>query len=352
MRKPNLKDMHIFTRQLHAMLKAYVPASQAMRLIADSTTNIALKATLYEIVLSLESGYSLAKSFQKHPAIFPSLLISMTEIGEQTGNMVDAFEHIVQYYEFEIQTRNRIKQTSRYPFLLLIVIVIAVGIINVLIVPQFRTFFSQFGADLPWATQILIALSDFVIHDWYLLIVVMVMCIAGFRFWRQQTVGRQQGDRLVLKVPFLGSIIERSHLARMCRSLALALHSGIPLNEGLTLVERATNNIFLAEKFKSVRYFLERGETFSQSMANSHLFSSLVLQMIIVGEETADLSGMLFQVADFYEEVLDYDVKKLGDTLEPILVGIVAIFVLILALGVFLPMWDISNVAFDKMHGK
>lgn len=352
MKKPELKDMHLFARQMHAMLKAHVPLNKAIQLIADSTANQLLKTALYDVVHHIESGYPLAKAFNKYPMIFSSILVSMTDIGEQTGKMSEAFSHIMHYYDFEIQTRKRLKQVSRYPGLLLIAIGVAITIINILIVPRFKTFFTQFGADLPWATQILMGSSDLIVDKWPWLIIALIAAVSLFQYWVKQEAGRLKWDRFILKIPFIGSIIERSHLARFCRSLGLALQAGVPLNEALTLVARAMQNAHFSEKIQLVRQILERGETFSQAMAHSTLFSSLVLQMVIVGEETADLPEMLYQSAAFYEDELEYDVKRLGDTLEPILVGVIAFFVLILALGVFLPMWDMSNVALTKISSE
>lgn len=352
MKKPALKDMHLFARQMQAMLKAHVPLNKAIELIADSTANETLKKALYDVVQHIESGYPLAKAFHRHPAIFSGALVSMTDIGEQTGKMAQAFSHIMDYYDFEIQTRKRLKQVSRYPGLLLVVIFVAILIINILIVPRFKTFFTQFGADLPWATQILMGTSDLIVNQWPWLIAGLFLAVALFQYWLKQETGRMKWDRFILRIPFIGSIIERTYLARFCRSLGLALQAGVPLNEALSLVARAMQNAYFSSKIQLVRQILERGESFSQAMTHSALFSSLVLQMVIVGEETADLPEMLYQCAAFYEDELEYDVKRLGDTLEPILVGMVAFFVLILALGVFLPMWDMSNVALTKISSE
>ncbi|MFO1258217.1 MAG: type II secretion system F family protein [Gammaproteobacteria bacterium] len=352
MKKPGLKDMQLFARQMQAMLKAHVPLNKAIELIADSTANQMLKTALYDVVHDIESGYPLAKAFNKHPTIFSSILRSMTDIGEQTGKMTQAFVHIIHYYDFEIQTRKRLKQVSRYPGLLLIAIGVAMAIINILIVPRFSVFFEQFGADLPWATQILIGSSDLIMNEWPWLIAAVVAAVSLFKYWLNHETGRMKWDRNILRIPIIGSIIERTHLARFCQSLGLALQAGVPLNEALTLVARAIQNAHFSEKIQVVRQILERGEPFSQAMAHSTLFSGLVLQMVMVGEETADLPEMLYQCAAFYEDELEYDVKRLGDSLEPILVGIVAFFVLILALGVFLPMWDMSNVALTKISAE
>ena len=221
---------------------------------------------------------------------------------------------------------------------------IAIGVINVLVVPAFAQLFASFDAELPWQTRVLIWCSAFTINNWYWIVLAVVASFCCWRSYVNTKAGRLWWDRLKLRIPLVGSIFERIILARFARTFSTVAMAGVPIIQALSVVANALGNAYVTDRIGRMASHIERGESFSRTAANSDLFSPLVLQMIAVGEETGNMDELLEEVADFYEQEVDYDLKKLSDKIEPILLVVVAGMVLILALGVFLPMWDLSSV--------
>ncbi|MDB6096903.1 MAG: biosis protein MshG, partial [Francisellaceae bacterium] len=234
------------------------------------------------------------------------------------------------------------------PMTVLIVIVIAVIIINIVVIPAFASFFKQFGATLPLPTRILMATSNFMLHYWFILLAIVIASISSWIMYLNTSEGRFFWDKWKLKLPIVGSIFFRSLLARFSRSFALSIQTGVPLMESIGLIAKATDNSYVSEKIINMRQNIERGESLTQAAVNSKMFNPLVLQMLTIGEETGEIDRLLDDVAKFYEDEVDYEVKRIGAAIEPILISVIAILVLILALGVFLPMWDISKAAMSK----
>jgi MSHA biogenesis protein MshG len=272
-------------------------------------------------------------------------MISMVRVGENTGKLDIAFQQLAQYLEMERDTRNRIKAALRYPTFVVVAIMAAIGIVNVFVIPAFARVFEGMKMDLPWQTRLLIGLSDFTVAFWPYMLGLLIAAIIGARYYIKTPNGKYRWDRAKLQIPVVGGIINRALLARFARSFAMASKSGVPLIQGLTVVARAVDNDFVAEKILSMRNGIERGDSLTRTAIATGMFTPLVLQMLSVGEETGAVDEMLDEVADFYEREVDYDLKNLSQAIEPILIIAVGILVLILALGVFLPMWDITQLA-------
>ena len=246
--------------------------------------------------------------------------------------------------ELEKDTRRRISSAVRYPVFVLTAISIAIVVLNIFVIPVFADLFSKFGADLPWATKILIGTSNFFLEEWPFIIIFSLGAVIGIRYYINTEAGRFKLDRFKLCIPLIGSILERAILARFSRSFALMLNSGVPLIQALELSSQAVGNSFMAKNIRGMREGIQRGESLLRSGVQSEMFTPLVLQMIQVGEETGQVDEMLNEVADFYEQEVDYDLKNLSSYIEPILIACIAGLVMILALGIFLPMWDMMNV--------
>lgn len=272
-------------------------------------------------------------------------------MGENTGQLDTAFMQIKIYLEAECQTHRRIKAALRYPSMVVIAIILAIGIINVVVIPSFRNFFASFGAKLPLPTQILISCSDLIVnHGWLLISLAMIISVSAFVFLHYPN-GKWWWSYFKLKIPFIGDILKRAIYARFCRAFAMSVKANVPLLQAFKIVSKVVDNPYLAGKILLMRQSVERGETLFVAAKNTDMFSPLVLQMLMVGEETGEIENVLMEVADYYEQDVDYDLKRLNDAIEPLLIIIIAAMVLVLALGVFLPMWDISSVAFKKIEG-
>ena len=344
----SLNELVIFSRQMHTLTKAGVPITRALRGLSESIQNPQLSLTLNALVVAMDAGNEFSVAMQQHPEVFSTLMISMVNVGEQTGRLDEAFLQISNYLDLEIQTRKKIKAATRYPMMVIMAIVVALGVINILVIPSFATVFTSLHAQLPVPTCILIATSNFSVQYWPFILVAILGVVIWCHYFIKSEKGHLWWDKNKLKIPIFGKVIERATLARFARAFAMASKSGVPLLQALTVVAKAVDNGFVADKILSMRTGIERGETLSQTAYKTGLFTPLILQMLAVGEETGEVDELLNQVAGFYEQEVDYEIKRLGDAIEPILIIIMGGMVLILALGVFLPMWDLWKVALGR----
>ncbi|TCN77613.1 MSHA biogenesis protein MshG [Vibrio crassostreae] len=338
-----LEVLVLFCRQLYSLTKAGVPLLRSMKGLTQNCENKQLKAALEEVVAELTNGRGLAASMQMHPKVFSPLFVSMIGVGENTGRLDQALLQLAGYYEQEVETRKRIKTAMRYPTFVISFILIAMFILNIKVIPQFSSMFARFGVDLPLPTRILIGMSEFFVNYWGLMLGVIFGLIFAFKAWVKTDKGLEKWDRLRLKMPVIGGVVNRALLSRFSRTFALMLKAGVPLNQSLALSAEALDNRFLELRVQAMKSAIEAGSTVSSTAINSEIFTPLVIQMISVGEETGRIDELLLEVADFYDREVDYDLKTLTARIEPFLLTIVAGMVLILALGIFLPMWGMLD---------
>jgi MSHA biogenesis protein MshG len=342
--EPDLQDLILFTRQMYTLAKAGVPIVRAINGLIQSTRNLPLVQALRDVLANLESGRDLANALSLHPKIFSNLAVSMVRVGENTGRLEEAFLRLTEYLEREKDTRERIKTALRYPIFVIAALGIALAIVNLFVIPTFAQLFAKSGVALPWQTRVLIATSDFFVAWWWLILGMLGMGIAAFTSFIQTEPGKYWWGRAKVNLPLVGDIIRRATLARFSRAFAMALTSGVPLIQALTVVSRAVDNEYIGEHILNMRNGVERGESLTRTAALTGMFTPLVLQMLAVGEETGAVDDMMNEVAEYYEREVDYDIKNLSALIEPILIVAMGVLVLILALGIFLPMWDISKV--------
>ncbi len=338
-------DLVFFSRQMYTLLKAGVPILQALQGLRESTQNAALAKVIGSIREGLDAGLDLTGALGRHPQVFSPLFISMVQVGETSGSLPEAFLQLSLYLERDKDTRDRIKQATRYPTMVIAAIVVAMFIINLFVIPTFAKIYEGFNAKLPWATQILIATSNFTVRYWYLIIIAAVLLALATRMYIKTTEGRYRWHRYKLKIPLVGPILFRATLGRFARAMAIILKAGVPLVQGMTVISRAVDNDFIGERILQMRDGVERGENITRTASATGLFPPLVIQMISVGEETGAVDNLLLEVAEYYEREVDYDLKNLSSAIEPILIVVIGIIVMILALGVFLPMWDLARAA-------
>ncbi len=347
-RAPDLGDLILFSRQMYTLIKAGVPLIRGLRRLSDSSRNPRMVEILDEVTESLESGQELGNSLARYDDIFSSLFISLVRVGENTGRLDEAFLRITEYLELERETRDAVKAALRYPVFVIIAIAIAMGVINVMVIPAFAKVFAQFNAELPWATQMLMSISAFCVSYWPHMLGLLVLAIVGVRAWVRTEDGRYRWDKWKLRLPVVGGIIERATLGRFARAFAITASAGVPLIQALAVVARAVDNEYVGDRIREMRNGIERGDSLSRTAAATGMFTPLVLQMIAVGEETGAVDDLMEEVAGFYEREVSYDLKNLSAAIEPILLLAVGAMVLVLALGVFLPMWDLSSAATQR----
>lgn len=339
----NLTDLIVFARQMYSLTRAGIPIIRAIVGLAESTSSKALHKVLLDLADQLEKGRTLSVAMAQHPKEFSRLVVSIVHVGENTGRLDQAFLQLSGYFEQELETRKQIKQATRYPSFVLFALVVAMVLMNMMVIPQFAAMFSRFHAELPWATRFLLASSNMFLNYWGLMLAVLIGGIWGLKLYLASPQGSYQWSYWKLRLPLMGSIIKRATLGRFSRSFAMMLKAGVPLTSALSLVSEAVDNDYMAEKIREMRKNIERGESLLRVSLNSELFTPLVLQMLAVGEETGQVDEMLGEVASFYEREVAYDLKGLTAKIEPVLICIVAVMVLILALGIFTPMWDMMN---------
>jgi len=347
-RKITLDDQVLLTRQLFALTKAGIPIIRALNGLAESTDNSRLTEVLNAIADSLISGSELATAFRQFPKIFSPIFVSMIHVGENTGRLDLAFQKLTAHLELERETKKRIKSATRYPLFVISAIVMAMTVINVMVIPNFASVFAKMGADLPVATQILIASSDFTVNYWWLIL--LIVGGSGFAWYKfiKTPEGLLWWDTKKLRLPLFGSLFKRIALSRFSRSFAMMLSSGVPILKGLSIVAESVGNKSIGLAIEDMYRGVERGERLTSTAAATGLFTPLVLQMMSVGEETGSVDALLDDVADFYEEEIDYELKQLADSIEPILLVFLGVLILVLALGVFLPIWDLSGAMGGK----
>lgn len=341
--KIGLADMIMFSRQMYSLLKAGIPIIRAMVGLADTTQNKEFKLVLTDIIKQLEQGRDLSSAMTMHNKVFSRLTIAMVLVGEGSGRLEDAFHQLASYFEKEQETRKRIKAAMRYPTFVIAALLVAMVILNIFVIPVFATMFAKFDAELPLMTQILVATSYFFVNYWWLLLLILIGSVIAWRRYLATEQGLYNWDHYKLKIPIVGNIIHRSLLARYSQSLAMVLRSGVPMTTGLSLTAKAVDNTYMERAILNIRQDIEKGDSLLRASRSSELFSQLVLQMVAVGEETGRVDELLQEAADYYEREVDYDLRSLTAKIEPILTVIVAVMVLILALGIFMPMWNMMS---------
>jgi MSHA biogenesis protein MshG len=338
----------LFARQLHTLLRAGVPILAALRGLQESCESPQMRQTLQDVRHSLESGQELSLALAQHPKVFDGFYIAMVKVGEMTGRLDEVFKRLFEHMEFEIFMRQQVKAALRYPTFVVVAMVAAIAVINLMVVPAFAEVFRSLGSELPWATRLLIGSSEITLKYGWLMGLSLIGGALALRRWVATKPGRLAWDHFWLRIPLAGKIVQKATLARFARSFALALRSGVPVERALAVVAQTADNQFIASRIEQLRLQVERGDTILRSAAASGIFTPVVLQMIAVGEETGAVDELMDEVAGLYGNEVQYELKTLSQQIEPILVVFLGIVVLILALGVFLPMWDLGRVAFKK----
>lgn len=341
-------DLLLFSRQLHTLLKAGVPIMRALAGLQESATNQAMKDVIRDVRESLEAGRELSVALARHPKVFSAFYISMVRVGEATGLLEEIFLRLFEHLEFERFMREQVKSALRYPMFVVIAMAVAIVVINLFVIPAFAKVFKGFGAELPLMTRLLLGFSDFMVAWWPAMLGGLIAAVFAFRAWTATPKGRYDWEAIALRIPIAGKILHKAALARFARSFALGTRSGVPLMQALANSAQTVDNSYIAKRIDGMRDNVERGESVLRAAISAGFFTPVVLQMVAVGEESGALDDMMEEIGGMYQREVEYELKTLGAQIEPILIVALGILVLILALGVFLPMWDLGKAAFKK----
>lgn len=348
-RRPiTIEDALIFSRQMYTLNKAGVPILRAFAGLQASAEKPAMADVLEDVRAGLDQGRDMATSLARHPKVFSPFYVSMVRVGEMTGKLTEVFLRLAEHLEFERDVRARIKQAMRYPTFVVVAILIAIVIINLFVLPVFAKVFAGFNAQLPLITRGLLGFSNWMITWWPVMLALIAAAVVLVRSYLQTPEGRYNWDRRKLRLPIVGPIILKATLGRFARSFALSSQAGVPLVQALTVVAQTVDNAYIGARVEEMRDGIERGESISRCAAATGVFTPVVLQMIQVGEETGELDSLLLEIAEMYERDTDYAIKGLSTAIEPILLAFIGVLVLLLALGVFLPLWNLGQAAMGR----
>lgn len=338
-------DVLLFSRQMYTLMKAGVPIMRALAGLQESATNRAFAAVIQDLREALDSGRELSQALARNPGVFGSFYVAMVRVGETTGRLEEIFLQLFHHLEFQKFMKDQVKSALRYPTIVVLAMATALVIVNLFVIPAFAKVFRGLNAELPFMTQLLIGFSDFTLAWWPAILTLLIVAVFAFRMFVKTKDGRLAWDRFKLKIPIAGKIIRKATLARFARSFAMAVRSGVPIVQGLSLTGQVVENAWIEKKLEDMRIGVERGESVLRTAVASGVFTPVVLQMVMVGEESGALDDMMYEIADMYQREVEYELKTLSAQIEPILIVALGVMVLILALGVFLPMWDLGKAA-------
>ena len=338
-------DIAIFSRQLATMLAAGIPLVQAFEIVGNGHENAAMQKLILAIKSDVEGGSALAEALAKHPLYFDDLFVNLVEAGEQAGALETLLDKVATYKEKTEAIKKKIKKALTYPAAVLVVAFVVTTILLIFVIPSFEDLFKGFGADLPTFTRMVIDLSAFVRSQGVILAAMIGAAVGAFLYFKKRSRAfRHFLDRMMLKMPIIGPILQKASIARYARTLSTMFAAGVPLVEAMESVAGATGNIVYEEGVLRMRDEVATGQRLQQAMENTDLFPNMVIQMIAVGEESGSLDEMSAKVADFYEEDVDNAVDNLSSLLEPLIMAILGVLVGGLVVAMYLPIFKLGAV--------
>ena len=340
-----LLELMMFSRQMCTLSRAGIPILRALRGLENSAVQPALRTLMRELQASLDAGLELSQAMARRGDVFDAFYVSMVKVGETTGRLEEIFQNLFRHLEFQKFMREQVKTALRYPSFVVAAMLIAVAVINMVVIPAFAKVFENLHTELPLMTRILLGSSRFMLAWWPALIAAGVGAVFACRAFLATTAGRLAWDRAKLSLPVAGSLVRKGVLSQATRSLALVFRSGVPIVQGLTLSAQVVENAHVSNALVTMRTGVEHGESLLAASSRTGIFTPVVLQMIMVGEESGTLGEMLEEIGLMYQGEVEYELKTLSSKIEPILIVMLGAMVLVLALGVFMPMWEMGGAA-------
>ncbi len=338
------KDIALFTRQLATMMKAGVPLLQCFDIVSKGASNPAVARLLVEVKTEVETGNSLAAAFRKYPLHFDALFCNLVAAGEQAGILETLLDRLAAYKEKILAIKSKIKSALFYPIAIIVVAFIITAVIMIFVIPAFKEVFTNFGADLPAPTLMVMAISDWFVANWYIIFPAVIGGVIGFlEAWKRSVPVQVFMDRLMLKLPLFGDLVLKSTIARWTRTLATMFAAGVPLVEALDSVGGASGNHVYLTATKKIQAEVSTGTSLTMAMQNSGVFPNMVLQMCSIGEETGALDSMLSKVADFYEAEVDDAVEALSSLMEPMIMVVLGTLIGGMVIAMYLPIFKMGQ---------
>lgn len=345
--KPKAKDMAVFCRQFVSILRAGVSVASVLAMLGQQTSNKKLRAAIREMQADVEKGESLASSMRRHPKIFPAILVNMVSAGEASGNLEESFRQMELYFERSKRTKSKVTSAMIYPCVLIVVMIVVLIVMMTKIIPNFLKTFEDMDAELPKLTQGVMAVCEWFESWWWVPLLVLVALIVGGVLFHRTDKGKHFFGWLARKTPVVGNLTVKTACATFCRTMEVLIGSGLTLTDSMDLAASNMGNIYYLEAIRDARALVAEGTPLRESLVRTGIFPPMVSNLVGVGEETGDLQSMMGKVADYYDEEVDEATKKLLNLMEPAIIIVMAVFVVIIVLAIYLPMINMTK-AFDK----
>lgn len=344
---PKAKDMAVFCRQFVSILRAGVSVASVLAMLGQQTSNKKLRAAIREMQADVEKGEALATSMRRHPKIFPAILVNMVSAGEASGNLEESFRQMELYFERSKRTKSKVTSAMIYPCVLIVVMIIVLIVMMTKIIPNFLKTFEDMDAELPKITLGVMAVCEWFESWWWVPLLVLVALIVGGVLFHRTNKGKHFFGWLARKTPVVGNLTVKTACATFCRTMEVLIGSGLTLTDSMDLAASNMGNIYYLEAIRDARALVAEGTPLRESLVRTGIFPPMVSNLVGVGEETGDLQSMMGKVADYYDEEVDEATKKLLNLMEPAIIIVMAVFVVIIVLAIYLPMINMTK-AFDK----
>lgn len=340
----SLVELNMFTREFAVLQKAGLPILSSLNMLKGQLRHQGFKDCVAQIARDIEGGSSLSSALGRHPLIFEPLYANMISSGEESGRLGEALQRLATLGEYEEQVRMRIKAATRYPIMVIAAIIIGFIVLTLLVIPRFAKIYAQFTTELPVPTKMLIGFNNALVHHWWAALILLPFFCFGFKRLTRLPRGRRWWDTMKLKMPVFGPLVLKLSMSRFCRMTGVLMKSGVPMLKILGLAAAGAGNVVIAKAIDQIRESVSEGRGMTEPMKASGLFPATVIQMVSVGEETGKLDELLLHVSDYYDTQIDYTTNNLTSLIEPMLILILGCAVLFMALGIFLPMWNMANL--------
>lgn len=337
------KDLQIFTRQFATMINSGIPISQALQILAESSTSPALKQVLDGVKNDLNQGKRLAEAMASFPGAFDRLYVNLVKAGEEGGVLDTILERLAEYIEKAAKIKGQIKSALTYPAAIVVISGLVIGVILGYVIPQFMELFASTGQELPELTQMVVDWSDFLREKWYVVLGVLAGSITAFKVWHATPAGKDTMDKIMIRVPVLGALIQKGEIARFSRTMSTLIASGVPLLEGLEICANTIQNNVISDSVREAKAVVSEGKTIVTPLAKNPFIPDMVVQMIGVGEQTGAMDTMLEKIADFYEDEVDEAVSALTSVLEPMMMVVLGGIIAFLVIAMYLPIFQMAG---------
>ena len=338
-----LKEISVFNRQLSVMFNAGLPITQAIGILATQQKNVFFKNVLTEVRKDVEAGSNLSNALRKHPSVFSDLYCSMIQAGEASGNLDTILLRLSQYIENMTKLAGKVKSAMSYPIAVIVITIILVTVIMTKVIPVFEDMFAQLGSELPVPTQVVVNFSHFMTNNFFFIVIAIAGLVFGYRAYNKTYKGRRTIDRIKLRTPVFGTLLQKTGVARVTRTMATLLTSGVEIIESMTITSKTAGNAIIEDAVFRSRFAVQEGKPLWEAWEETKVFPYMVTQMVSVGEQTGSLSTMLGKVADFYDEEVDNAVAALVSLMEPIMILFLGGTVGSIIVAMYLPMFDLAS---------